>query len=114
MLLDQIHRWAQLQPNKPAIIDGDRATSYVEFAKRIALARTYLDAQRLPVGSFAIVLTAGGAKQWSIALALRALGLHTVCAPSLDLAAFLKVGNVSCIVVDGDPGLLGRIPGTLA
>src|SRR5262249_33776638 len=50
-------------------------------------------------GRTAIVLVHSPPDAWIILLALRSLGLNTICVYSIDTALWLKLRNVACVVV---------------
>jgi acyl-CoA synthetase (AMP-forming)/AMP-acid ligase II len=99
MILNRIYEWARSEPTKTAVISHDRQLSYCDFARAIAAARSFLERHDLPIGQTAIVLQNTSLDAWVLVMALRSLGLDTICIPSIDRAEALKLRNVSCVVM---------------
>src|SRR5262245_25134791 len=100
MLVDRIYEWARSQPMKPAIISGDDVPiNYATFSRAIDATRRFLEPHALPVGRTAIVLVHSPPDAWIILLALRSLGLNTICVYDIDTALRLKLRNVAFVVV---------------
>ena len=99
MITNRIYEWALSQPTKPAFIFNDNTYTYSAFAHAIDASRRFFEQEGLPVGQTAIVSTENPADDWARVIALRALGLNTVCVQSV-VAETLKLRNVACIVVN--------------
>jgi acyl-CoA synthetase (AMP-forming)/AMP-acid ligase II len=101
MIANRIYEWARSQPTKPAVIssDHDHTSSYADFARAIECARRFFELQGLPAGQTAIVLSSNLFDDWVRVMALRALGLNTVCVRSVEVAAAVKLRNVACLVM---------------
>jgi len=99
MLLERIYEWAHSHPTKTAIICNDVAVNYASFSRAIDAARRFLEPHALPAGRTAIVLVHSPADAWIILLALRSLGLNTICVYSIDHALQLKLRNMAFVVV---------------
>src|SRR5262249_52951277 len=100
MLVHCIYRWARSQPMKPAIIGGDDVPiNYAAFSRAIDATRRFLEPHAVPVGRTVIVLVHSPPDAWIILLALRSLGLHTICLWAIDHALQLKLRNVAFVVV---------------
>jgi acyl-coenzyme A synthetase/AMP-(fatty) acid ligase len=99
MITNRIYEWARSQPTKPAFIINDITFSYAKFARAIEVTRSFIERQGLPVGQTAIVLPQRLDDAWVFVMALRTLGLNTVCVPTIALAEALRLRNVACIVV---------------
>jgi len=99
MLLERIYEWARFHPTKTAIICNDVAINYASFSRSIDAARRFLEPHALPAGRTAIVLGHSSADAWVILLALRSLGLNTICVYDIDAALWLKLRNVAFAVV---------------
>jgi non-ribosomal peptide synthetase component E (peptide arylation enzyme) len=98
MIVQRIYEWAHVEPNKTAIISNDTVISYAAFARAIEAARQFFVQQNLPSGRTAIVPVQNHAAAWIIVLALRALGLNTICVRSISAAEELDVRDVACVV----------------
>ncbi len=113
MLTYRIYEWARSQPQKPAVIANDVGLSYAQFARVIEVSRRYLQSLGLVANGTVIVLPNDHLDAWVFMLALRALGLGTVCVPSIDVAESLKLTNIACLVTSGrDPRTL-KLSGSL-
>jgi acyl-coenzyme A synthetase/AMP-(fatty) acid ligase len=99
MLLKRIYEWARSQPNKTAVVLDDVAINYASFSRAIDAARRFLEPYALPAGRTAIVLVNSPLDAWILLLALRSLGLNTICVYSIDRALELKLRNVAFVVV---------------
>lgn len=99
MITDKIYEWASLQPEKIAVIHNDLPLSYAAFARSIEATRIFLRQYDLPLGRTAVVVMQSSLDAWVNVLALRALGLNTICVSSLAVASSLKVRDVACVVV---------------
>ncbi|MEN6541262.1 class I adenylate-forming enzyme family protein [Parvibaculum sp.] len=99
MIADKIYEWARVQPEKTAVIHNDAPFSYAAFARSIETTRLFLEGQDLPAGRTAIVLVQSLIDAWVNVLALRALGLNTICVSSLAVASILNVKDIACVVI---------------
>jgi acyl-coenzyme A synthetase/AMP-(fatty) acid ligase len=117
MIVNRIYEWALKQPDKPAIIDDDVPITYADFAHGIDTARRHLAKHDLPVGMTAVVLVHHQPRLWFIILALRSLGMNTICVESLERIEKLGLKNVGAVVTTPDdiafyniarPRVLGR------
>jgi len=99
MLLEHIYEWARSQPNKTAVILDDVAINYASFSRAIDAARRFLEPHALPAGRTAIVLVNSPLDAWILLLALRSLGLNTICVRTIEIAEQLKLRNVAFVVV---------------
>lgn len=99
MITTRIYEWARSQPTKPAVISEGGTLRYADFARAIESARSYFEQQGFPVGHTVIVHAATLVDAWVFVMALRAIGLTTVCVHSVDHAEELKLGNVAAIVL---------------
>src|SRR5262245_17811893 len=99
MLLERIYEWAHSHPTKTAIVCDDVVISYASFSRAIDAARRFLEPHALPAGRTAIVLVNSPLDAWILLLALRSLGLNTICVYSIDQALELKLRNVAFVVV---------------
>ena len=95
MVIDHIYKWARSQPKKTAIICDDVPINYASFARAIDASRRFLEPHALPVGRTAIVLVHSPPDAWIILLALRSLGLHTICLWAIDHALRLKLRDTT-------------------
>jgi len=98
MIAQKIFSHAQQKPEKPALIEDGTVTSYGLFARMINAARASLSRQNLPKGQSAIVLGTSFRDQWTIVLALRAMGIDTVSVGGLKMARDLALRNVSAVI----------------
>jgi acyl-CoA synthetase (AMP-forming)/AMP-acid ligase II len=99
VIVNGIYQWARVQPNRIALIHNDTVISYADFARAIETRRKFFEQQNLPTGRTAIVLVEQLSDAWIIVLALRALGLNTICVRSMSTADELKVRDAACVVV---------------
>jgi len=112
MIVERIFEWARFHPNKAALIHNDVEISYAVFARGIELARGHLASLGPPAGRTAIVLCGPLDEAWTYVLALRALGMHTICVTSLEQAQTLAIGDPAWLVApDRAPATLGFRPG---
>jgi len=98
MLINRILGWARSQPHKPALIEGNATITYLDFARAVETARLRLEVESLPSGHFAFVFSRSFIEHWILTLAVRSLGLHTVCAANLEQAGHLRIPNVAAII----------------
>jgi acyl-coenzyme A synthetase/AMP-(fatty) acid ligase len=99
MLLERIYEWARSRPKKTAIIDNDVPINYASFSRAIDAARRFLEPHALPAGRTAIVLFKSPLEGWILLLALRSLGLNTICVETIEIAERLKLRDVAFLVV---------------
>src|SRR5262245_3205806 len=99
MLLERIYEWARSRPKKTAIIDNDVPINYASFSRAIDAARRFLEPHALPAGRTAIVLFKSPLEGWILLLALRSLGLNTICVETIEIAEQLKLRDVAFLVV---------------
>jgi acyl-coenzyme A synthetase/AMP-(fatty) acid ligase len=99
MLTDVIGKWARRQPAKPALIHNDVAMDYASFARAIEVVRRSLALEHLPVGRTAMVRMDDLRCAWIVVLALRALGLNTICVQSYAQAKAMCLRDAACFVV---------------
>jgi acyl-coenzyme A synthetase/AMP-(fatty) acid ligase len=102
MIVNHIYDWASKQPAKPAIIHNDVPIGYAQFAHAIDAARRFLAGQDLPAGKTAVVLITHRATLWAVILALRSLGMNTICVQSLDQVEALAIKDVGAVVATRD------------
>jgi acyl-CoA synthetase (AMP-forming)/AMP-acid ligase II len=97
MINERIFEWARIQPVKTALIHDDVSVDYITLAKTIQAYRQFLERTDLVAETTAVVLVKSLADTWPLVLALRSLGLTTICPPTI--AQVQKLGlNVSCFV----------------
>lgn len=111
MISSRIYEWARSQPNKIALVHNGTALTYAVFARGIEATRVFLEGKNLPAGKTAIVLIDQLLDAWLAVMALRALGLDTVCVESMAVAADLRIGNVGCVVTTQTGNGAGKIHG---
>src|SRR5262249_9370578 len=99
MVIDRIYQWARSHPTKTAIISEDVPINYAMFSRAIDAARRFLEPHALPVGRTAMVLGDSPMDGWILLLALRSLGLNTICIDTIERAEQLKVSDVALVVV---------------
>src|SRR5262249_55381063 len=99
MLIERIYEWARSQPTKTAVICDDVPLNYAAFLRAIDAARRFLEPQALPTGRTAIVLVNSPPDAWVLLLALRSLGVNTICLNYIDDALRLKLRNIAFVVV---------------
>ena len=99
MLLERIYEWAHSHPTKTAIVCDDVAINYASFSRAIDAARRFLEPHALPAGRTAIVLVSSPLDAWILLLALRSLGLNTICVNSLGWAEGLRLRDVASVII---------------
>ena len=118
MITSRIYQWARLQPDKAAIIGNDDVLSYRDFAHAINSARRFFAGKGLQATQTALVLPGFLLDAWVFVMALRTLGLNTICVQSPDDAKNLSLTNVSYIVGSSanqqTPEFVGRSLGGIA
>lgn len=100
MVISKIFEHARIQPHRTALVWNGEAQSYASFAQDIEALRLALQLQFLPVGSTAVLLILNLRDSWIANLALRSLGLNTVCVMSLADGKALNLEQVSCVLMD--------------
>lgn len=98
MLTESIARHARNTPHKPALVQDGRVWTYAELAQRIAGARAELAAQQLAAGSIAVLDLPLLASAWVQGIALRSLGLTTVCVPPTQGLGDLSLAAIASVV----------------
>ena len=98
MITKRIYEWAHTQPTKLAAIFNDHKLSYADFARAIERARAFLAGQGVQAGQTVLVFPSNF-DAWIFILALRALGLNTVCVQSADQLGALRFSNTTGIVI---------------
>ena len=99
MIVKRINEWARSQPSNIAIISNGRVLTYAAFARSIERARIFFERATLPQGWTAIILETPGAQIWPCVMALRALGLNTLCIDSPEQIKTVIQKDVACVVV---------------
>ena len=99
MITSRIYDWARRRSTKPAIAANDVVLNYAEFACTIEAIRSFLERQNLPLNRTAVILPRNLLDAWVFTLALRALGLNTICVQSVDQAETLNLKDVVVIVL---------------
>jgi acyl-CoA synthetase (AMP-forming)/AMP-acid ligase II len=97
MINECIFEWAQIQPLKIALIHNDVSVDYITLARTIEAYRQFLKRSDLVPETIAVVPVKNLADAWPLVLALRSLGLTTICPPTIAQVQKLGV-NVSCFV----------------
>jgi acyl-coenzyme A synthetase/AMP-(fatty) acid ligase len=98
MIVERIYHWAKTQPDRTALIWNDISLNYLSFANAIQLTYGFLQRENLPVSGSAIVLVQSLSDAWIIVMALRALGLNTICVRSNEQAQSLRTRDAACVV----------------
>jgi acyl-coenzyme A synthetase/AMP-(fatty) acid ligase len=98
MIVERIYEWANSQPQRPALIWNDISLNYLSFSNAIRLTYDLFRREDLPVGGNALVLVQSLADAWIIVMALRALGLNTICVRSNEKPESLVTSGVACAV----------------
>ena len=109
MIVNHIYRWAAQQPARTAIIHDDRPVSYAAFAQGIDAARRFLLPHDMPVGMTAVVLVHHYVRQWCVLLALRSLGMNTICVEKLEDVETLRLGNIGAVVTTPEDAARCRV-----
>lgn len=99
MILHRLIELAQQTPRHPALVLSGVPVGYAQLARHILGLRALWAPLELPAGTIAVILTAGPLHNWVASLALRSLGLSTVCVPTLERIDQLGLGRVACVVV---------------
>ena len=98
MIAERIYHWAKLQPGRAAVIWNDVSLSYLSFSNAIRLACDFFEQENLPVGGTAIVLVHSLLDAWILVIALRILGLNTICVRSNEKIESLWTKDAACVV----------------
>jgi acyl-coenzyme A synthetase/AMP-(fatty) acid ligase len=99
MLVERIYQWAKRQPDKTAVIWNDVPLSYRAFSNAIRAGCDFFQREDLAVGRTAVVLVPGLLDAWIVVMALRSLGLNTICVRSIEKIESLKISDIACVVV---------------
>lgn len=113
MISDRMYEWARIQPEKIALIQNEVSISYGVLAQAIEVARIYFAQKNLPYGKTAVVIIERLRDAWINVLALRSLGLVTICAHSMAAARELNIGDVACVVTTQADIASQRLHGSL-
>ena len=102
-MLGTITAHALAHPDKTAFIHNGVPCSYAEFARRLAQAVQYFHGAGVAehgsaAGGVALVCIEHLAHAWTASIALRHLGLTTLCVGSIGEAASLVRKNTRCVV----------------
>ncbi len=98
MIIERIYQRALSQPDRPALIWNDISLNYLSFWNAIRLTCDFFQQQNLPVGGNAIVLVQSLSDAWIIVMALRTLGLNTICIRSNEHAQSLRTRDAACVI----------------
>jgi acyl-coenzyme A synthetase/AMP-(fatty) acid ligase len=98
MIVDRIFEWARIQPLSVALIHNGVGVDYLALAKTIEAYRKFLEPFDLAAETIAVVLVKDLGDAWPLVLALRSLGLTTICPQSLAQVQKLGIKNVSCFI----------------
>ncbi|MES2883466.1 MAG: fatty acid--CoA ligase family protein [Pseudomonadota bacterium] len=98
MLLEAITRQAELTPAKLALIHNGVTWSYSGLAQRIAISRQHFAAQKLRPGSVVVLAIQHLAAAWVHGIALRSLGLNTLCVPAEKTLPDLSLARIDSVV----------------
>src|SRR5690349_14974312 len=99
MIVQRINEWARSHPSDMAFISDGRVLTYAAFARSIERTRAFLERKNLPSGKTAIILETPRIEVWLCVLALRAVGLNTLCISSIKQIDTLKLKDIACCVV---------------
>lgn len=112
MITTRIYDWARRQSTKPAIVANELALNYAEFACAIEAVRSFLERQNLPVNRSVVILPGNLLEAWVLVLALRALGLNTICVQSVEQANTLNLKNIAAVVLSEFKGREPKLDGS--
>lgn len=98
MSLNVIASWASKTPSGVAIIYNGQSVSYSAFTKAILGVLVELDKAELPNKGTVAVLVYNLRDCWVITLAIRALGLDTVCVNSSRLLEEIGIPDVHAVI----------------
>ena len=99
MLINDIYRWACIQPHKIAVIHEDTALDYATFARAIEANRQFLARQHLPRGKVAVIVAVNLLDSWIIDIAFRPIGMSTIAVQTVKHAEDLALRDVACVVM---------------
>lgn len=99
MVARRICEWALREPDRTAVIYNDDRISYAGFAQAILSARRAFEAENLPPRRVALVFGLDLMASWIAILALRTLGVDTICVRYAAAVQSLEVRNLGCIVM---------------
>lgn len=98
MLLEAIHSQAERNPHKTALIHNGECWSYAELAWHIDQSRRHFAAQPLKPGRTVVLAIRHLAAAWVHGIALRSLGLNTLCVPTEKGLPDLMLTRIDSIV----------------
>ncbi len=98
MIVERIYHWAKTQPNRPALIWNDISLNYLSFSNAIRLTCDLFQQENLSAGTSAIVLVQSLSDTWIIVMALRMLGLNTICVRSNEQVQSLTTRGAACVI----------------
>lgn len=96
-VIDHIVARAEAQPDRAAVVVNGRVVTYAGFARDIARARAFLHRAGVPKDRVAALCMSDLYANWVYGLALRTLGITTVCAGTAEIAASLDLGPAAVI-----------------
>ncbi len=99
MMIKRINEWARSHPSDIAFISDGRELTYAAFARSIERTRAFFETKNLSLGKTAIILETPRLQVWLCVLALRALGLNTLCLGLIKQMETLKQKDIACYVV---------------
>jgi acyl-coenzyme A synthetase/AMP-(fatty) acid ligase len=79
MIVDRIYFWAMQNPDKTAVIVNGRSVTYGQFARAIDATGERFQTCKLPATGTALIFSEDFLDAWLKVLALRQLGLQTLC-----------------------------------
>lgn len=98
MIYDDILKWAEATPDRPAVTKGGRDLTYRAFAEAIEAARRDFAARGLTGEGVAVLAVGEIAWSWVCSFALRSMGLTTITIRSAESIGELPLPNVRCVV----------------
>lgn len=100
MLIKRISDWARVQPRRPAMSYLGVTFTYADFVRSVHETELVLKRENLPVGKTALLVMRDLAEAWTTTLALRDLGLNTLCCSDAEMVADVDPKDVACVVTN--------------
>lgn len=99
MIVNQIHEFARLSPNRTALVRNGVPFSYFAFSNLIQSMIGLMGQRKLPPGKLAVIPAMDPLVEWLMVLSMRWLGLNTIVINTLDQAASLDLRDCACVVI---------------
>ncbi len=109
-MLDRIAHWAQHDPDRMALVDPDNSLSYRQFHAAACALMRHLGQKNFRKAGIAVIKGDSIFDDWLLTIALRALGLETMCPASLADVRAMSMFKISAIVLGTETAASLRVP----